>query len=289
MSHVRITAVGSLIKIFLWVLPPVFLGAGIALFLWFKRDIYEREKRVDANVGELRAAPVEEFDFGLEKFDEAVAALRDEGDAAGRAALAAMLRSHRDSARASDAMNLLGQMNLDRLLSEDPMERKKRVAVRPGDSINRIAQREETTFHYIMRANGLTRPEGIQPGDQLWVAPMNYRAVARLGEKRLILMDGDYFFAVFPLTAATRPPGTRLPAKGAVSNKFAIVNGRRVLTTSPGYDRAEKIIEIGREWTIRSHPDDQPPPAGYGLFLRNSDMEDLMAVLRAGNTVEINP
>jgi len=261
----------------------------VALVLWFKRDIYERELRVSQNVGELRSAPVEEFDFGLDKFDEAVEILRTEGEAAGRAALAAMLRSHRESARAPDAMNLLGQMNLDRLLSDDPMERKKRVAVRPGDSINRIAQREETTFHFIMRANGLTRPEGLQPGDQLWVAPMNFRTVVRLADKKLILMDGDYFFASFPLTAATRPPGSRVPAKATVSNKFAMVGGRRVLTTSPGYDRAEKIIEIGREWTIRSHPDDKDPPAGYGLFLRNSDMEDLMALLRSGNTIEINP
>ena len=201
-----------------------------------------------------------------------------------------MLRTHRDSARANDAMRLLGQMNLDRLF--DPkvsMEGKQRVEVARGDSINKLANDHQCTFQYIVRANNLARPDALQPHDQLWVCPLNLTLVLRSSEKRLILMDSDLFFAVFPVVEIRKPPSAKIPFKGTVGQKFGVSNGKRLQPSDEDFPRAEKWIEIGPDWAIRSLRAGSPPPSGFGIFLAEEDAEDLVAVLRKGNRVELNP
>lgn len=279
----------SLIKTILWVLPPLFVVATVALFFWFKRDVVERERSLSHEIAELRAAPVETYDFGLDSFDQAIDLLRESGPAKAADALRAMLRAHPESARAGDAMHLLGQLNLDKIFSNSPPEPATRISVRPGDSLNRIASRENTTLHYLMRANSITRPESLQPGQQLQVLPLHFRLIIDFSGLRAILMDESAFVASFPIESIRRPPGAALPFSGSVTGKFAVRSGDRVLLTSPEYHHAEKWIEIGRDWAIRSSPTDDEPTTGFGIFLSPADADDLMVLLRIGNHVEIRP
>ncbi len=282
--------VWRIVKLLLWVIPPLLVVGAVALVLWFRRDVLEQEHRVAGELRDLRRAPVEKYDFGLDKFDQAVDLLRADRDDEARQVLLGMLRAHRDSARAYDAMRLLGQMNLDRLLDPDfPMEGKQRVEVARGDSINKLAADHQCTFQYIVRANNLARPDAIHPHDQLWVCPLNFTLVLRAAEKRLLLMDGDLFFAVFPVVEVRKPPGTKLPSKGTVGQKFGVADGKRLQPSDDDFPGAEKWIEIGPDWAIRSLRAGTPPPAGFGIFLAEEEADDLVAVLRKGNRVELNP
>jgi hypothetical protein len=283
-------AVLRVLKLFLWVIPVLLLAVAVGLVLWYKRDVLGKDKRLGSEIKELRTAKVEEYDFGLEKFDAAVAKLRAGEDEEGRKALLAMLRYHKDSARARDAMRLLGQMNLDRLLDPDvPWPGKKRVEVPRGGSLNKIAADHKTTWHYITRATGLSRPQAIQPNDQVWVCPLNFRAIIDVGAKTIVIMDGEYFFALFPIREIRRPPGAKIPAKVAVGQKFGVLDGKRVVLTDEGTTRAEKWIEIGRDWAIRSVPDAATPGQGFGVFVSEADAADLLLLLRSGNSVELKP
>jgi hypothetical protein len=278
------------VKLALWVIPPLLLAGAAGLFLWYKKDIYQKEKQRGAELREWMQAPVPKYDFGLEKFDAAVALLRDGNDDDARRALMAMLRFHRDSARAMDAMRLLGQMNLDRLFAPDiPAPGKKRVEIARGESLNKLAATHRTTYHYIVRANGLTRPDAIQPNELLWVCPLDFRVVIDTGKRHLLLMDGEYFFAVFPILEVRKAPGAKLPFSAEVGQKFGVAGEKRVLLTTDDAMQAEKWIEIGRDWAIRSVKAGSPPGTGYGIFLSETDAADLVAVLRTGNPVEIKP
>lgn len=278
------------VKLMLWTLPPVLIGAAVATVIWFRKDVIEAEGRQDAYLGALRDAPAERYDFGLAKFDEAVELLTRGETEEARLALMGMLRYHRDSARAEDAMRLLGELNMDRLFDPAvPMPGKKRVEVQRGDSLAKIASGHQSTVHYIVRANGLARPEAIQPHDQLLVCPLDKRMVVRLEEGRVELMEGDRFFAVMALVGWQRPPGAPLPWKGEVRRKFGSRDGQRVLLTDPGAITGEKWIETTGDWGIRSHDPDVGDPKGYGVFVSPEDAADLMALLREGAVVEVNP
>ena len=283
-------AVLRVIKLFLWIIPVLLLAAALGLVFWYKRDVLGKDKRLGSEIKELRTAKIEEYDFGLEKFDAAVAKLRAGEEEEGRKALMGMLRYHKESARARDAMRLLGQINLDRLIDPDvPWPGKKKVEIPRGGSLNKIATDNQTTWHYIVRASGLTRPQAMQPNDQVWVCPLNFRAVIDIGAKSILIMDGDYFFALFPVREIRRPPGAKIPATVAVGQKFGVLGGKRVVLTDEGATGAEKWIEIGRDWAIRSIPDAATPGQGFGVFVSEADAADLLVLLRSGNPVELNP
>jgi hypothetical protein len=285
-----VPAVWRFIKLLLWVIPVLLVAGAIGLFLWYKRDIYAKEQKVGTELKEIRTAKVDNYDFGLEKFDAAVALLREGKDEEARKAILNMLRFHRDSARAKDAMRLLGQMNLDRLLDPDQaMPGKKKVEIERGGSLNKLAVTHQTTWHYIVRANGLSKPDAIQPNEQVWVCPLNYRVVIDTGAKQLLLMDGDLFFALFPIKEIRRPPTGKLPIKATIGQKFGVLDSKRVLLTEDSALRAEKWIEIGRDWAIRSVARGAEPGQGFGIFLSEADADDLLTILRTGNAVEINP
>jgi len=278
------------LKLLLWVVPPLLIGSAVAVLIWFKKDVIEREDQLGEDVGELRTAEVEHYDFGLSQFDDAVEFLRDGKVEEARHELMTLLRFHRNSARADDAMMLLGQINLDRLFDPSvPRPGKKRVEVVRGDSLAKIAKTHHSTVQYIVRASGLARPESIQPHEQVVVCPMNFTAVVRLGEKKILLMDGGSYFASFPIRSIRKPPGARLPWKGKVVGKFGMKNGKRALLSDPSVCGEEKWIEMSRDWGIRSVVDDGSPPTGFGIFVAPEHAADLVALLRKGSRVEINP
>lgn len=278
------------LKLFLWIIPVLLLAVAVGLVFWYKRDVLGEDKRLGREIKELRTAKIEEYDFGLEKFDAAVAKLRAGNDEEGRKALMDMLRYHKDSARARDAMRLLGQINLDRLLDPAvPWPGKKKVEIPRGGSLNKIAADNQTTWHYIVRVSGLSRPQAMQPNDQVWVCPLNFRAVIDVGAKSIVIMDGEYFFALFPVREIRRPPGAKIPATVAVGQKFGVQGGKRVVLTDEGANEAEKWIEIGRDWAIRSIPDAATPGQGFGVFVAEADAADLLVLLRSGTPVELKP
>lgn len=278
------------LKLLFWIIPPLLLAGAGSLFLWYKRDVYQRDQRLGADLKELRTAKPVKYDFGLEKFDKAVALLRDGKDEEARRALLEMLRTYGDSARALDAMRLIGQMNLDRLFAPEPgYPGKIQVEVGRGESLNKLAATYSSSYQYLVRVNGLTKPEAIQPNDRLWVCPLNLRALVSLKQKQLVLMDGDLFFAVFPILEIRRPPGSKLPVQAEIGNKFGVLDGKRVQLTGEDATRAEKWIEIGKDMAIRSVARGSTAGPGFGIFLNEADADDLAAVLRQGNRVQINP
>ena len=70
---------------------------------------------------------------------------------------------------AAEARRLLGELNLDEILSTDVMEGKSVHTVVSGDSFLKIANKYDTTLDCIMHLNGLQRLDRLHPGDELVV------------------------------------------------------------------------------------------------------------------------
>ena len=258
--------------------------------LWFKDDVVRKEQVVREELKEMRDTKVEPHDFSNDLFDKAIAALRNGDIAVTRAVLTEILRFHREGEKGDAALRLLGELNMDQLMTPDESLGKKFIEVKPGQSVNGIAKSENCTFHYISRVNGLTRAAAIQPHDRLWVCSLDFKVVMRLGSNRLFLMRDDKFFKAYDLVGVNRPPGLRVPFKTKISDKKVMVNGKQILLSSEEYHAAEKWIDLGSSLSLRAVGDDGVvPDRAFGVFMAESDIDELMTVLRVGNEVEVNP
>src|SRR5262250_2082777 len=116
----------------------------------FKEDIQVRKEQR----GEVTPEP--RLDLTLPEF-EAAAKLRQEGKIPeARAALTAFIQKYPAGLHAEEAKDLLGEVNVDILLSRYPSPEKTEYIVRSGDVLAKIARKLKTTPEMIMRMNNLS-------------------------------------------------------------------------------------------------------------------------------------
>src|SRR5437764_12971951 len=113
----------------------------------FKQDIeVQKEQR-----GEVAAEP--RLDLTLPEY-EAAAKLRQEGKIPeARAALTAFIQKFPTSPHADEAKDLLGEVNVDILLSRTPSPEKEEYIVKPADVLQNVARNVKSTPALIMRMN----------------------------------------------------------------------------------------------------------------------------------------
>src|ERR1700755_3578902 len=130
----------------------VVIFAGAAWFgynLFFKQEIQlQKEQR-----GEIKAEPTP--DISLPEF-QAAARLRQDGKLPeARAALAAFIQKYPNGAHVEEAKDLLGEINIGILLSRTPSPEKTDYVVKPGDVLQKVANRVKSTPELIMRMNNM--------------------------------------------------------------------------------------------------------------------------------------
>src|SRR5437762_3615500 len=137
--------------LFVLVLAVIIFG-GAAWFgydLFFKQQIeVKKEQR-----GEVPPEPTP--DISLPEF-EAAAKLRQEGKLTeARGALTAFIERYPNGLHVEEAKDLLGEVNIDILLSRTPSPEKEEYIVKPGDVLAKISHKLKTTPELIMRMNNL--------------------------------------------------------------------------------------------------------------------------------------
>ncbi len=206
-----------------------------------------------------------------------------------REKLTAIVNVFPASTSAPVARRIVGDMNLDEVLSSAHMEGKELHVVRRGDSYLGIAARYKTTLDCIMHLNGMMELRNLQPGDELIVMPLEFRLLIEPRRNAVSLWDGGKFVREYPI-AHLGISGTLPNQRTTIDSKSALVGGRAVPPQSTAYRTAEKVIQIASpSFQIRAYDkDDDAPPRG--IFLHPVDMEELSLLTRAGNEVEIrNP
>lgn len=236
----------------------------------------------------LDAAEMPDFEPGDRAFSKAHELIALGKIAEGREKLMAIVNVFPTSTAAPKARRIVGEMNLDEILSSDFTEGKTNYEVKRGDSYFAIAGRNDTSLDILMHLNGMMELKNLQPGDELQLVPLNYRIVIEPQRKSLSLWDGAKFICEYIIV---NMDGVALNSgKTIIASRRATLDGRSVDPTAKNYRAASKSI-ILKSPSLQILPydaDDETPP--HGLFLREPDIEELFLLTRTGNEVEIrNP
>ncbi len=199
--------------------------------------------------------------------------------------LTAIVNVFPSSSSAPAARRIVGEMNLDGILSTTDMRGKQVHTVRRGDSLLAIAARNRTTIECMMHLNSMLELKGLHPGDELIVMPLDFRLLAEPKRKALSLWEGGRFICEYPLLGS--PASVRSAKhKTTISSKSAQFEDRRVQPQSRHYPAADKLIQLAKPAVrIQSWDGSGDQPAG-AILLRPPDMEELSLLTRVGNEVE---
>lgn len=202
-----------------------------------------------------------------------------------REKLTAIVNVFPGSSSAPAARRIVGEINLDEILSSSHMEGKQIHVVARGDSLLGIASRHKTTIDCIIHLNSMMEIPRIQPGQELIVMPLDYRLLIEPRRQSMSLWDGGRFIREYPLLHLSEAAsGAR---RSVIASKSAEIGGRRVLPESREYRAAAKTIVIDKPpMQIRGWDGSGDKPAA-GILLRPADMEEIMLLTRTGNEVEI--
>ena len=244
-------------------------------------------KQPDADFAKmLDSADLPDIDPGEKAFQKAheLLALGKLGEA--REKLTAIVNVFPTSSSAPVARRIVGEMNLDEILSAAHMEGKKIHVVKRGNSFFGIAAEYKTTIDCMMHLNGMMELKNIQPGEELIVMPLEFRLLIEPRRKSISIWDGGRFVREYPIVHLGIQ-GKLAPGRTTISSKVAELGGHPVSPQSKDYRAAGKVIQIAKpSLQIRgaAATADETP---HGIVLLSQDMEEISLLTRVGNEVEI--
>ncbi len=234
----------------------------------------------------LDSADLPDIDPGEKAFQKAHELLALGQLVEAREKLTTIINIFPSSSTAPAARRIVGEMNLDEILSTSHMEGKLLHVVKRGNSFLGIAAEHDTTLDVIMHLNNMMELKNIQPGEELVVMPLNLRILIEPQRKSLSLWDGGRFVRDYPIIhlGVTSPLAL---GKTKISSKLAELQGKRVAPQSKDYRAAEKIIQIAKPSLLIRGAAENSEEFPRGIILRPEDMEEISLLTRVGNDIEI--
>jgi LysM repeat protein len=194
-----------------------------------------------------------------------------------------------ESTALDEARRIVGEINLDLLISPIPAPEKGEHVVRSGEALVTIARRYETTIDYIMRANGKTNAL-IFPNESLIVSPLNFRIEIDRKKGRITVFEGERFFKDYAIVETNLPPELRAPVSTTVSEKVAWYDNRPVNFTDDAYFSSSKWLRSGRMGLfVRAEKGSgsEGEARQFGVMVSRPDMEELFTILRTGSPLAL--
>lgn len=267
----------------------VIIFGGAAFFgynLLFKQEIaVQKEQR-----GEVPPEPTP--DISLPEF-QAAAKLRQEGKLTeARDALMAFIQKYPSGLHVEEAKDLLGEVNIDILLSRHPSPEKAEYIVKPGDVLATIARKVKSTPELIMRMNNLNSTM-LRIGERLLVSHPEFSIVIQRKAKLVVLLNKGAFFKQYHVREERLAPKQPPKITTKVAETMAWRGGKRVGFGTKEYIGSTRWIRLGAPaYTIYSvpdgaHPNLDQPPAPSGLGLSASDVEELSGLVNNRTPVTI--
>ncbi len=278
-------------RIIFALLAVAFVGFGVSVLYYFWQNYLEPSKRARQEIVELEKTEAVRIDHGAKLYENAMAMLRQGDLTATRVALSKLVGTYKDSKRYEEARRIIGQQNLDMLLSLEPMPGKNEYIVKRGDNLIAITRNTKTTMEYISQVNNAVSTR-LQVGQRLTVCDLEgFSVVVNLSTAKVELRQNDLFFAEFDLMGYRFPPGTPKSFDTTVKGKSAFADGKSLTFDDPGFASAEKQIGSARPGiAIRNPPvSTGGPEDAYqtGIYLEAPDVEELYIILRTGAKIHV--
>ena len=254
---------------------------------FYKEEIaVKKEQR-----GEVTPAPAP--DISLPEF-QAAAQLRQEGKLAeARDALVVFIQKYPAGMHVEEAKDLLGEINVDILLSRYPSPEKTEYVVKSGDVLAKISRKLKTTPELIMRMNNMSGTM-LHIGEHLLISHPDFSIVIQRKANLVVLLNHGAFFKQYHVSEAKLSPKQPSKITAKVAETMAWKDGKRVGLGSKDYISSTRWIRLAgaAAYTLYSMPDsahpnlDQPPPP-VGLGLAASDVEELGSLVNNHTPVTI--
>lgn len=307
------------IKLLIFLITVGLVAGTLAMGYWVYMNILLKESQVEQDIASMKAKDRPRVDPGIRRFEAAVELIHQGKIDDGRDALYKLCQQFPDSKTCAEAMRIIGEINMDQLYSANSTAGKKDYIVQPGNSLNSIATKFDTTVDSIIRSSGLMS-FNLHPGDHLTIIPMDFHLGVSISKKQVMLLrkvgDKEYLFKVYNAKDIRLPPGMRLPVEMTIAGKNSIFDGKPVVSTDPNYVDAEKWfagtksgISLRTPPVARAQPIEEPkalataskksaPPAAMpapapaptaetGIFLAREDIEELFALVRKGSKLSL--
>src|ERR1700716_2328433 len=252
----------------------------------FNEDIQVRKEQR----GEV--APEPRIDLTLPEY-EAAAKLRQEGKIPeARAALTAFIQKYPTSPSAESAKDLLGEVNVDILLSRTPSPEKEEYIVKPGDVLQKVARKVKSTPELIMRMNNLNGTM-LHIGERLLISHPEFSLVIQRKAKLGGVLDHGAFFKQYHIQEEKLGPQQPPKVVTKVSEVMAWRDGKRVGFGTKEYMGSTRWIRLAASaYTVFSvvgtgHPNIEQPAPPSGIGLAATDVEELSGLVNKHTPVTI--
>lgn len=263
----------------------IFGAAWFGYNLVFREDIQVRKEQR----GEI--TPSATPDISLPEF-EAAAKLRQEGKLVeARNALTLLIQKYPTGLHTEEAKDLLGEINIDILLSSHPSPEKEEYIVKPGDVLAKVGRRMKSTPELIMRMNNLSGTM-LRIGQRLLISHPNFSMLIQRKAKVIVLLNNGAFFKQYHVREEKLPVKVPPKVSTKVSEILAWKAGKRVGFGTKEYAESTRWIRLGNPaYMIYSVPDaahstvEQAPPQGLGLDA--ADVEELSSLVNNRTAVTI--
>jgi LysM repeat protein len=252
-----------------------------------KEDIaVKKEQR-----GEVPPGPTP--DISLPEF-QAAAQLRQEGKLTeARDAFIAFIQKYPAGLHAEEARDLLGEVNVDILLSRYSSPEKTEYVVKSGDVLAKISRKLKTTPELIMRMNNMSGTM-LHIGERLLISHPDFSILIQRKANLVVLLNRGAFFKQYHVREAKLSPKQPSKITAKVAETMAWKGGKRVGLGSKDYSSSTRWIRFAGApgYTLYSMPDsahpnlDQPPPP-VGLGLTATDVEELSSLVNNRTPVTI--
>ncbi|MES2474570.1 MAG: LysM domain-containing protein [Verrucomicrobiota bacterium] len=203
-----------------------------------------------------------------------------------REKLTTIINIYPTSSTAPVARRILGDMNLDEVLSTSHMAGKQVHTVKRGNSFFGIAAEHHTTLDMMMHLNNMMELGNLRPGDELVVMPLDFRILIEPERKLISIWDEGRFIRDYPILHLG-VTGKLAAGKSTVGSKIARLDGKRIQPQAKAYRAAEKVIQLTKPALAISGAPEDSKEFPHGIVLRPEDMEEVSLLIRVGNEVEI--
>ena len=241
--------------------------------------------------GEVTPPPV--VDVSLPEFQAAVKLRQDGKLAEARDALVSFIQKYPTGKHLDEARDLLGEVNVEILLSRYPSPEKIEYIVKSGDVLAKIARKLKTTPELIMRMNNMSGTM-LRIGERLLISHPDFSMVIQRKANLVVVLNHGVFFKQYHVQEAKLPQKQPSKITTKVAETMAWKNGQRVGLGSKDYLASTKWIRLagGAAYTLYAVPDpthpnlEQPPPP-TGLGLAATDLEELSTLVNNRTPVTI--
>lgn len=292
MLHIRRVSILVKLLVLLIVAAAVFGGGAYFAYELFVKP--EKLDRVEAEEIAQReeTEPTPTPDFTIPIYEELEKAIAGADPVVEQEALRDFLLQHPQSSKAGEAKDRLGELNMRMIFTSMDAPGKIDYTVVSGDSLVRIASRNNSNAELIMRANNLLSID-LQIGQQLRIPQINPSIVVDREARTLTLFDEGKFLKEYALVSFTGPgSGAGTPIDATVSDKVAIRGSERVAFGGGNFVGSDRWLMLsGGGPVIRGFrefdEDGNPNSKAAGILVSQEAIEEIFPLVTRGTPVNI--